>query len=371
VHQDANAPGNGAGVQLLNLLDDVFQQASVGLPFFGQAIDELDSHQPTTTPAGAALPHLDENPGPLADLDSVVYNADLLGTDATGLHADGSFFGAAALDSFGHQAASTHIAAAEELLSSTLNGRAGDIGSFALSFANDQFDFDHLDTTTHGNDPQLLQWPSEKNAHAPSEVSPAAPTPASHLALTQDGQADSFGHHTASTHIDAAEELLSSVPNEKAGGTALSALDLASDQFEFAHLDTNHPLTHLQPVQWTPETGPHAPTEAPPITLGIDNLGGLRDLDSGTLVTDNADPVGNHASGPFVFNAAFTQNSTNGLETAQTSALADQTVFQSVADVLADAAQAAPEAVAPSTETVTLIADLDHHKLLPDLLLHG
>ena len=372
VHHDANAPRHSAGVQLLNLLDDVFQQASIGLPF-PQTTDELNSHQPTTASADAALPHFGENLGPLADLGSAVYKADLLGSEAAGLHAvtHGSFLGAAALDSFGHQAASTHIAAAEELMSSALNGRAGDIGSFALSLANDQFDFDHLGTNNHGNDPQLLQWPSEKVAHAPSEVPLAAPTPASNLALSEDCQIDSFGHHTASTHIGAAEELLSSVPNEKSGGTALFAFDLASDQFEFAHLDTNHPLTQLQSVQWPPETDPHVTCEAPAATFGIDNLGGLHDLDSGTLVTNNADPVSNQACGPFVFNAAFAQNSTNGLETAQTSALADQTVFHSVADVLADAAQAAPEAVVPIAETVAQITDLHHHKLLPDLLLHG
>ena len=138
------------------------------------------------------------------------------------------------------------------------------------------------------------------------------------------------------------------------------------DQFDFGHLDTN-----LNPklLQWPTETVLHAPSEVPLATLGIDNLG--RDISSGTLVTSNVDHVSNQASGPFVFNSTFAENSTSGLETAQTIVQADETVFQAVADVLTQAAQAAPEAGMPIEQAAALVAGVQPDKPLTDFHVHG
>ena len=56
----------------------------------------------------------------------------------------------------GH-AGSTHIAAAEEALSSALNGKAGNIAAFALDFVRDHFDFEHW-TRTIAYHPQPSHW---------------------------------------------------------------------------------------------------------------------------------------------------------------------------------------------------------------------
>ena len=215
-------------------------------------------------------------------------------------------------------------------------------------------DFFHQDPNAHGEGFgvqlfNLLNHASQQSIlSAPSEVPLATPD------SSNDGQTEGFGA--------AAGEALSSALNGIASNIASLEL-VASDQFDFAHLDTNSHVTNPQLLQWPTETVLHAPSDVPLATLGIDNLGrGLHDISLGALVTSNADPVSNQASGPFVFNSTFGQNSTSGLETAQTILQADQTVFQTVADVLTQAAQAAPEAVVPIDQTIAPVAGLQPDK---------
>ena len=75
-------------------------------------------------------------------------------------------------DVCGH-AGNTHIAAAEEALSSALNGKAGNIAAFALDFVSDHFDFEHMDANNSVTNPQPSHWLAHADLHAPSDPAPA------------------------------------------------------------------------------------------------------------------------------------------------------------------------------------------------------
>ncbi len=183
------------------------------------------------------------------------------------------------------------------------------------------------------------------------------------------GQTADVGGHTGNTHIADAEQALSSTLDGYAGKIAAFALDFVSDHFDFEHMDTNNGVANSQPSHWLTHADLPAPSDPAPAAFGNDDLGGLPE-NLGIHMAGDSDCLGNHASGSFVFNSTFSQNGTGGLETAQIIAQSDQTVVQTVSDVLADAAHASPEAIGPSAESVT-IAGSEHHKLLTDFLLHG
>ena len=197
-----------------------------------------------------------------------------------------------------------------------------------------------------------------------------ADPPEDHVTTAIDGgQTADVGGHTGSTHITDAEQALPSTLDGNAGKIAAFALDFVSDQFDFEHMDTNNGVANSQPSHWLTHADLPAPSDGSPAKLGNDNLGGLPE-NLGIHMAGDSDCLGNHASGSFVFNSAFSQNGTGGLETAQIIAQSDQTVVQTVSDVLADAAHASPETIGPAAESVT-IAGSEHHKLLTDFLLHG
>ncbi|MGA8156387.1 MAG: hypothetical protein WB822_09320, partial [Rhodoplanes sp.] len=183
------------------------------------------------------------------------------------------------------------------------------------------------------------------------------------------GQTADVGGHTGSTHIADAEQALSSTLDGYAGKIAAFALDFVSDHFDFEHMDTNNGVANSQPSHWLTHADLPAPSDPAPAAFGNDDLGGLPE-NLGIHMAGDSDCLGNHASGSFVFNSTFSQNGTGGLETAQIIAQSDQTVVQTVSDVLADAAHASPETIGPAAESVT-IAGSEHHKLLTDFLLHG
>ncbi|MFZ1882296.1 MAG: hypothetical protein WAU53_01535, partial [Rhodoplanes sp.] len=197
-----------------------------------------------------------------------------------------------------------------------------------------------------------------------------ADPPEDHVTTAIDGgQTADVGGHTGSTHIADAEQALPSTLDGNAGKIAAFALDFVSDQFDFEHMDTNNGVANSQPSHWLTHADLPAPSDGSPAKLGNDNLGGLPE-NLGIHMAGDSDCLGNHASGSFVFNSTFSQNGTGGLETAQIIAQFDQTVVQTVSDVLADAAHASPETIGPAAESVT-IAGSEHHKLLTDFLLHG
>jgi hypothetical protein len=130
--------------------------------------------------------------------------------------------------------------------------------------------------------------------------------------------------------------------------------DHASDHFHFGYVDTtSHTLLHV-----------------PPSMLGNEG-DGLHTMHVGALVTGFAEAIGSHASDPFVFNSGFLQNGTSHMEAAQAVTHIDQTLFQTVADVLTHAAQAAPEAFTAVDHAVVFATELEQHKPAPDLFGHG
>ena len=197
-----------------------------------------------------------------------------------------------------------------------------------------------------------------------------ADPPEDHVTTAIDGgQTADVGGHTGSTHIADAEQALPSTLDGNAGKIAAFALDFVSDQFDFEHMDTNNGVANSQPSHCLTHADLPAPSDGSPAKLGNDNLGGLPE-NLGIHMAGDSDCLGNHASGSFVFNSTFAQNSMSSLEAAQIIAQSDQTVVQTVSDVLADAAHASPETIGPAAESVT-IAGSEHHKLLTDFLLHG
>ena len=223
----------------------------------------------------------------------------------------------------------------------------------SITFGDGEYTTANFILTSDGNGGTLIADPPED--HATTAI--------------DGGQTADVGGHTGSTHITDAEQALPSTFDGNAGKIAAFALDFVSDQFDFEHMDTNNGVANSQPSHWLTHADLPAPSDASPAKLGNDNLGGLPE-NLGIHMAGNSDCLGNHASGSFVFNSTFNQNGTGGLETAQIIAQSDQTVVQTVSDVLADAAHASPETIGPAAESVT-IAGSEHHKLLTDFLLHG
>ena len=223
----------------------------------------------------------------------------------------------------------------------------------SITFGDGEYTTANFILTSDGNGGTLIADPPED--HATTAI--------------DGGQTADVGGHTGSTHITDAEQALPSTLDGNAGKIAAFALDFVSDQFDFEHMDTNNGVANSQPSHWLTHADLPAPSDGSPAKLGNDNLGGLPE-NLGIHMAGNSDCLGNHASGSFVFNSTFSQNGTGGLETAQIIAQSDQTVVQTVSDVLADAAHASPETIGPAAESVT-IAGSEHHKLLTDFLLHG
>jgi hypothetical protein len=149
--------------------------------------------------------------------------------------------------------------------------------------------------------------------------------------------------------------LIADPPVESGDGHSASLTpDLASDHFHFGYVDTP----------------PHTLLHVPPPMLGNEG-DGLHTMHVGALVTGFAESIGSHASDPFVFNSAFSQNGTSHMEAAQVVTHIDQTLFQTVTDVLTHAAQAAPEAFTTIDHAVVLATELEQHKPPPDLFGHG
>ena len=223
----------------------------------------------------------------------------------------------------------------------------------SITFGDGEYTTANFILTSDGNGGTLIADPAED-----------------HVTTAIDGgQTADVGGHTGSTHITDAEQALPSTLDGNAGKIAAFALDFVSDQFDFEHMDTNNGVANSQPSHWLTHADLPAPSDGSPAKLGNDSLGGLPE-NLGIHMAGNSDCLGNHASGSFVFNSTFSQNGTGGLETAQIIAQFDQTVVQTVSDVLADAAHASPETIGPAAESVT-IAGSEHHKLLTDFLLHG
>ena len=223
----------------------------------------------------------------------------------------------------------------------------------SITFGDGEYTTANFILTSDGNGGTLIADPPED--HATTAI--------------DGGQTADVGGHTGSTHITDAEQALPSTLDGNAGKIAAFALDFVSDQFDFEHMDTNNGVANSQPSHWLTHADLPAPSDGSPAKLGNDNLGGLPE-NLGIHMAGDSDCLGNHASGSFVFNSTFSQNGTGGLETAQIIAQSDQTVVQTVSDVLADAAHASPETIGPAAESVT-IAGSEHHKLLTDFLLHG
>ena len=234
----------------------------------------------------------------------------------------------------------------------TINGVTTAVGG--ISFGDGEYTTANFILTGDGNGGTLIADP------------PADPA----TTAIDDGQTADVCGHAGNTHIAAAEEALSSAINGKAGSLAAFALDLVSDHFDFEHMDANNSIADSRPSHWLTHGGLHAPTDPAPVTFGIDNPSGLLHRGAGTLGTSSADPVHNHASDSFVFNSTFSQNGTGGSETARSIAQSDQTVLQTVSDMLPHAAHASPETTGPIGEGAATITGFEHHNLLTDFLLH-
>src|SRR5262249_16340522 len=246
------------------------------------------------------------------------------------------------VDSLGVHAGTTHLAAAGETSLSSLNARLGAMASLAREYAGDHFDFGPNNEVA---DLQPLQLSSQA-------AQPAVPVIPTRAPLANAGEA------------------LSSALNGNAGDAAF-APEFASDHFDFGHTDASNDVADSHPLQWPNQTIQHAPLDLPTAADGNDLIGGLHDINLGTVVAGGPDAIGNHSLGQFVFNSTFGQTRTSGPEPARSHVEPNQAVFQTVTEILTDAARAMPEATVPIDHTIAVVSGLQHDKPLTDLILHG